>query len=133
MDKTTSPDGALDKNDPAIAKKVANQYRTTVIATGKADIITDGTQTALCNNGHPMLQNITASGCLLTSVIGAFISIARNNVFEASIEAVTSYGIAAELAMNKAAGPGTFIPEFLDKLYHLTETTMENHKQITQL
>jgi len=119
LDKTTSPDNVLEDNDPDIAKEVAKKYNTVVIATGETDVITDGDRTELCQYGHPMLQNITASGCVLTSVIAAFISVAEGHHFEASIEAVSGYGIAAEKAMEKADGPGTFIPAFLDQLYFL--------------
>src|SRR5690625_4793730 len=69
LDKTKSPDSSLEKNDPSVAEAVAKKYETIVIATGETDVITDGQQTSLCKNGHAMLQNITASGCLLTTVI----------------------------------------------------------------
>lgn len=60
---------------------------------------------------------ITASGCLLTFVVGAFASIAEGNIYEAIIEAVTGYSIAAERAMDQTTGPGSFMPAFLDRLY----------------
>src|SRR5699024_9157148 len=119
LDKTTSPDSALKENDPDMAKVVAIKYHTVVIATGETDDITDNDRTELCQDGHAMLQNITASGCVLTSVIAAFISVAEGHHFEASIEAVSGYGLAAEKAMEKAEVPGTFIPAFLDQLYFL--------------
>lgn len=133
LDKTDSPDSVLTKNDPSIAEKVAEKYETIVISTGETDVITDGTRTTLCMNGHQMLQNITASGCVLTSVIGAFVSVAKKDIFEASIEATASYGIAAELAMKKAEGPGSFIPAFLDQLYLLNQETIKTHKKLREL
>lgn len=132
LDRTTSPDNLLKENDPSIAMKVARKYKTVVIATGKTDIITDGKRIAYCKNGHAMLQNITASGCLLTSVIGAFVSIAGVNIYEASIEGVVGYGVAAELAMKKAEGPGSFVPAFLDQLYFLNEKTIATHRQLSK-
>lgn len=133
LDKTTSPDNVLEKNDPAIAIEVAKKYNTIVIATGETDVITNGERTALCQNGHAMLQHITASGCVLTSVIGAFLSVAKEEEFEASIEAVSGYGIAAELAMKQAEGPGTFISAFLDQLYYLTDETIANYTKLIEL
>lgn len=119
LDKTTGPDNMLEENDPEIAREVARKYNTVVVATGETDVITDGDKIELCQYGHPMLQNITASGCVLTSVIAAFISVSGEETFEASIEAVSGYGIAAEKAMEKVEGPGTFVPAFLDQLYIL--------------
>jgi len=130
LDKTTSPDSALEENDPKIAEKVAKKYETIVIATGKTDVITDGRRTTLCKNGHPMLQKITASGCLLTSVVGAFISVSGENIYEASIEATSGHGIAAEEAITKATGPGSFISSFLDQLYLLDQDKIETHQQL---
>lgn len=133
LDKTTSPDSALEANDPSIAEKVARKYKTVVIATGETDVITDGSRTTICKNGHFMLQNITAGGCLLTSVVGAFISVADNNFYEASLEAIAGYGISSELAMKKADGPGTFVPRFLDELYFLNKETIDKYQQLEEL
>lgn len=130
LDKTVSPDNVLRENDPLIAEAVAKKYNTVVIATGEIDVITDGERTALCKNGHDMLQHITASGCTLTSVLAACLSVAEENIYEASIEAVSAYGIAAELAMKEAKGPGTFIQAFLDQLYALTEDDLAKYEKV---
>src|SRR5699024_8424 len=129
LKKTESQDCMIEENETEIAAAVEKKYKTVVIATGKTDVITDGTRTTLCNNGHKMLQNITASGCLLTSLIGAFTAVTEN-IYEASIEATAGYGIAAELAMVKAKGPGTFIPALLDQLYFLDDKTVEDYLRI---
>ncbi|MGJ9458005.1 hydroxyethylthiazole kinase [Oceanobacillus sp. CF4.6] len=131
LDKAKGPDSMIEKNDPRIAKAVAKKYDTVVISTGETDVITDGVRTSLCKNGHEMLQNITASGCLLSSLIGPFVSVAHDK-FQAGVYAVASYGIAAELAMKKAVGPGTFIPALLDELYFLTDEKVEKYKQIQE-
>lgn len=130
LDKTTSPDSGLEENDPAVAKKVAQKYETVVVSTGETDVITDGTRVTLCKNGHEIMENITASGCVHTAILGAFIGVATDNIYEACVESSVSYAIAGELAMKKAEGPGSFIPAFLDQLYNLNEDTFERHKQI---
>src|SRR5699024_12672335 len=60
LEKTESPDSAITKNDPAVAEFVARKYQTVVVSTSQTDVITDGERTTLCENGHAMLQNITA-------------------------------------------------------------------------
>ncbi|WP_087972263.1 hydroxyethylthiazole kinase [Oceanobacillus rekensis] len=132
MDKAKGPDSVIEENDPKIAAAVARKFNAVVISTGETDVITDGVRTALCKNGHEMLQNITASGCLLSSFIGPFVSVG-DDVFEAGVYATASYGIAAELAMEKAVGPGTFIPALLDELYFLTDEKAEKYKQTQEL
>lgn len=132
LTEAKGPDSVIKENDPEIAQAVAKKYNTVVISTGETDVITDGSRTAICNNGHEMLENITASGCLLTSFVGPFLAVGED-VYEASVYATSSYGIAAELAMKKAAGPGTFIPAFLDELYFLTDEQVEKYKKIETL
>lgn len=132
FDKAKGPDSMIEDNDPEIAAAVARKYDTVVISTGEIDVVSDGVRTALCKNGHEMLQNITASGCLLSSLIGPFASVV-DDIYEAGVYAAASYGIAAELAMTKAAGPGSFIPALLDELYFLTDEKVEKYKQIQEL
>jgi hydroxyethylthiazole kinase len=132
LEEMKSPDSTIEAIDPEIAKAVARKYETVVIATGKTDVITDGSRTALCRNGHAMLQNITASGCLLTSLVGPYVSVGKDP-YEAGIEVTAAYGIAAELAMEKAEGPGSFIPALLDQLYFLDQKTVDAHKRAEEL
>lgn len=132
LDKTVSPDSALDENDPTLAEKVAKKYDTIVISTGEVDVITNGKQTFLCQNGVPMLTNITASGCLLTAIIGSFVSVAENSL-NACVTGISAYGIAAERAVKQAGGPGTFMISFLDELYALTDDQVKKMKRVEQL
>lgn len=132
LEETKSPDSAIEAIDPEVAKAVANKYETVVIATGKTDVITDGSRTTLCRNGHPMLQNITASGCLLTSLVGPYVSVGEDT-YEAAIAVTAAYGIAAELAMEKVEGPGSFIPALMDQLYFLDQKTVDARKRVEVL
>ncbi len=132
LEEMKSPDSTIEEIDPEIAKSVAKKYETVVIATGKTDVITDGTRTTLCRNGHAMLQNITASGCLLTSLVGPYVSVGEDP-YEASIEVTAAYGVAAELAMEKVEGPGSFIPALLDQLYFLDQHAVNARKRVEEL
>jgi len=95
----------------------AQKFNTVVVATGKEDIVSNGTDTIVVRNGHSILTKVTGTGCLLTSVIAAFVAV-EQNVVEACASALTVYGIAAELAAVKTAelGPGSFQIEFLNRL-----------------
>lgn len=110
-----------------IAKGAAQRLQTVIILTGKADIITDGTTTYKVYNGHPLLTKVTGTGCLLSAVIGAFASITTVNALQLAVAAVTYYGIAAELAVNKTSeqGPGSFQIEFLNQLSKVNDNTLQ--------
>ena len=88
-----------------------------VAVTGAADLVTDGTRFAEVENGHPLMPRITALGCSLTGIVGAFI--AGQDPFEATVAALAYYGLAGERAGEKAKGPGSFQVAFLDALYTL--------------
>ncbi|MBM7602875.1 hydroxyethylthiazole kinase [Metabacillus crassostreae] len=100
-----------------LAQNAAKTLNTTVIITGKDDVITDGETTYLVHNGHPILTKVTGAGCLLSSIVGAF-SAVEKDLLVASVSAITMYGVAAELAADQALdqGPGSFQVELLNKL-----------------
>ncbi|WP_042355911.1 hydroxyethylthiazole kinase [Bacillus rubiinfantis] len=112
-------------NTVNLAIKAAKQFQTVVVVTGKEDIITDGKTVFKVKNGHPLLTKVTGAGCLLTSVVGAFVGVERDTV-KAAVSAVSFYGIAAEKAAEQAVGgPGSFQIAFLDQLSSATPKDIE--------
>jgi hydroxyethylthiazole kinase len=103
-----------------LAEKVAEQFGCTVVITGEKDVISNGKTTNTVANGHPLLTKVTGTGCLLSSVIGAFAAIEKDLV-KAATTAVSAYGIAAEKAAEITAdkGPGSFQIELLDQLFKI--------------
>jgi hydroxyethylthiazole kinase len=100
-----------------LAEEAAAQLKTVVAVTGKDDVVTDGKTTYVIHNGHPLLTKVTGTGCLLTSVIGAFAAV-EQDVLKAAAAALVSYGVAAEIAAGEAGeqGPGSFQIAFLNAL-----------------
>ncbi|MDQ0414012.1 hydroxyethylthiazole kinase [Mesobacillus stamsii] len=105
-----------------LAVSAAKKLETIVVVTGKDDIVTDGRSAFVIHNGHSILTRVTGTGCLLTSVIGAFAAVEKD-LLKAAAAAVTTYGVAAEIAAEKYAdrGPGSFQTEFLNQLYLINE------------
>lgn len=101
----------------ALAQTAARQLGIVVVVTGKEDVITDGARTMVVRNGDALLTKVTGTGCLLSSVIGAFAAV-EQDLLLASAAALVSYGVAAEIATaNKGQeGPGSFQIEFLNQL-----------------
>jgi hydroxyethylthiazole kinase len=109
--------GEQQGNSMELAVAAAKKLNTIVVITGKDDVLTDGETTYLVSNGHHLLTKVTGTGCLLTSVIGAFAGVDKN-FLRAALSALTFYGIAAEMAFEKVGnvGPGSFQIEFLNQL-----------------
>ncbi|WP_458413525.1 hydroxyethylthiazole kinase [Schinkia sp. CFF1] len=112
----------------------AEKLKATIVVTGKEDIITDGTTTFLGQNGHPLLTKVTGTGCLLSAVIGAFGAVERD-CLKAAAAALTTYGIAAEIAAGKTAelGPGSFQVEFINQLSLINPTQIEQYGLIEKI
>ncbi|AFU16521.1 hydroxyethylthiazole kinase [Bacillus toyonensis] len=126
--------GTGNGNVVNIAKQAAEELNTVAVITGKEDVVTDGERTILIRNGHSILTKVTGTGCLLTSVIGAFVAVEKDYV-KAAVAAVTFYGVAAELAAAKTVekGPGSFQIEFLNQLANTTSSDIEKYGKIEEL
>ncbi|TYR80770.1 hydroxyethylthiazole kinase [Priestia megaterium] len=114
-----------------LAKEAAVKLNTVVVITGKQDVITDGMTTYVVDNGHLLLTKVTGTGCLLSSIIGAFAAV-HSNYVEAAVAALCSYGVAAGLAAAKTAeeGPGSFQIELLNQLYHIKDQDIQTYAKI---
>lgn len=110
------------------AKALAKSQNAVVAVTGEVDFVTDGTASYLIANGHEMMPQVTALGCSLTGIIAAF-AVGQPKL-EATTAAIAYYGLAGEKAAKMAKGPGTFAAAFLDALYQLDETALNNGAKV---
>ncbi len=108
------------KNAVEVARSLARKHNQVVIITGKQDIVTDGKTVIEINNGSPMLGTITATGCMVTSLIATFAAVCDDYVM-ASTGALVCFGLAGERAAVKAQGPGSFKVNLFDEVYNLNE------------
>jgi len=93
----------------------------TVAVTGPVDLVCDGKTRLKVANGHELLSRVTGTGCSATTAIAVFLAVAKDRPLQASACALSAFGLAAELAAAKSAGPGTFVPQLLDALAALDE------------
>ncbi len=97
------------------AGELAQATGAVVAVTGPVDFVTDGRRAVRIANGHPLMPRVTALGCALTGVAGAFLG-AGCERFDGTVAALAYYGLAGEIAAADATGPGTFAVRFLDAL-----------------
>lgn len=112
-----------------IAETVADRFQTVAVVTGRWDFVASGRRLARVENGHPLLTAITGSGCMATAVIGAWVAVAED-AFLAAAGALAAYGVAAELAAEKAGGPGTFQAHLFDAAHHLTREALTQRARL---
>ena len=56
----------------SMAEELAGKLYTVIAISGKVDVISDGKRSCVLRNGCATMARITGSGCMLTSLIGAF-------------------------------------------------------------
>lgn len=109
--------GTGEGNIADLARIAAQKLHMTVVVTGKDDVVSNGEESIIISNGHPLLAKVTGTGCLFSSVVGAFVSVESNHLLAAA-GASAFYGAVAERAV-LATGDhhvGTFQMEFLNQL-----------------
>lgn len=105
------------------ARTLAARTEGVVVVSGPRDFATDGSRSYHLGNGHPLMARVTAMGCSLNGVIAAFC--VGQPGLEATVAALASYGLAGEVAAGQAAGPGSFVPAFLDALSDLDAAALD--------
>lgn len=114
--KVRGVDSAGISGDPVtITRTFAREMGSTVVMSGATDIISDGKQVLLVENGHPLMGGISGTGCMASSVTGV-IAAAENNRVAAAATALAAFGIAGERAAAAGRGPGSFKPALFDAM-----------------
>jgi hydroxyethylthiazole kinase len=110
VDSTEASENAI-----ASAKLLSRKQNATILVSGPTDVVVDGEIVKKFHLGSPLMPQITGTGCLLTSVVGAFYAVEPNRV-EAACAAAVFYGACGEMAAKTAKYPGSFKVKFLDTL-----------------
>jgi hydroxyethylthiazole kinase len=101
------------------AVTLASQLKTALAITGPVDFVTDGARVVRVTNGHPLMSRVTGTGCTATAAIGAFLAVDPDPL-RAAATALAFFGLAGEVASEKASAPGSFMIQLLDALYTIT-------------
>ncbi|MCT1458217.1 hydroxyethylthiazole kinase [Aestuariimicrobium sp. p3-SID1156] len=113
VDATDSPEAVLD-----VAKELARSTGAVVAVSGAVDHLTDGEQVVRIANGDELMTKVTGVGCSLGALMAAYASEAEPLVAAAAATAVLC--VAADAAVEKCAGPGSFAMHLIDELHALT-------------
>ncbi|WP_179380697.1 hydroxyethylthiazole kinase [Jannaschia marina] len=98
----------------AAAGRLATEAGCVVAVTGARDYVTDGTRAAWIDGGDAVMPKVTALGCSLTALTGAFVAVVPP--LEGAVAALALFAEAGARAGAVATGPGSFQVAFLDAL-----------------
>ena len=112
----------------SMAAELSQKLRTVIAISGKIDVITNGNEICILRNGCPTMARITGSGCMLTSLIGAFCG-ADHDPFLAVCSAMAAMGVCGELAdakrIRNGTGNATFRNDLIDAVFNFTEEQLK--------
>lgn len=106
-----------------IAKLLSKKIDSVVAITGVIDYISDGERVISIGNGNKMLTKVTGTGCMTTSLIGAYLGSGNNDIISA-VSGVLSMGVAGEIAfenLKENEGSGSYRVKIIDGIFKMTE------------
>lgn len=112
------------------ARALALRLRAVVAVTGPVDFVTDGTQAARVGGGSALMPRVTALGCALTALVGAYAAVTEDR-FAATVAALAHYGVAGARAGRGAAGPASFQVAFVDQLAAVDAAALSAEAEVT--
>ncbi|MBD3279023.1 MAG: hydroxyethylthiazole kinase [Candidatus Aegiribacteria sp.] len=121
----------VEGREEALASFAA-RTNTVIAVTGETDVVTDGERTVAIDNGHPLMGRVTGTGCAATTAV-ACLTACSKDPFAAAAEALAVMGCAGETAAERAKGPGTFVPEFLDSLAGMNENVLNEMARVRSI
>lgn len=121
-------------DNAALAVRAAQKFGAVVAITGREDVITDGKACRGISGGDALLTQVTGTGCLLTSVLGAFAAVCPDTLL-AGTAGLAFYGTAAARAAERTAafGPGSFQIAFLDELAKLHPHSLKGYAAVRDI
>ncbi|AGF98590.1 Hydroxyethylthiazole kinase [Methanosarcina mazei Tuc01] len=105
---------------------------TSMVMTGKEDVISDGNRTFVVKNGHELMGSIVGTGCMAASIIGSFASV-NPDYCDAAKDALCYFGAAGELAAKNSAGPGSFKVNLYDEVFNLSDEKVQAMMKVEEL
>ena len=124
VDSTHSSDAAREA-----AHGLAVRYGCAVVVSGVIDYCLDRTREARVHNGVAMMARITGMGCTASALCGAFCAVQPDGL-RAAVDAMAVMGVAGELALAAARGPGTMAASFFDALHQLDFADLDRRLRV---
>ena len=116
------------KSEASDCTELAKRLGIVVAMSGETDYVSDGNSTYALHNGIPMMDMVSGTGCMLSSVIGCFVG--ANGVSAESVSAaITAFTVAGETA-DDSKGPGSYKVNLLDSLYSLTPEIVDSRSKV---
>lgn len=119
-----------DSKIEELVKIASKKFKSIIAITGEVDYIGDEEIVFKVNNGHKFMSLVTGTGCMISSLIGAFLG-GENSPLISAIGGIVSMGISGELAQKKFVGTGTMKVNIIDNISNLNEDIIRKNQKIS--
>lgn len=113
-------------------KALARQTGAVICVTGPVDYVTNGETTYKIENGHPMMANVTGTGCSSSTAVAVYCA-AGGATAQSCALGLAVFGACGELAADESSGPGSFQVALLDALYNAPSRDIGSRLRITEV
>jgi hydroxyethylthiazole kinase len=116
--------------DAGAAARFARVHATIVALTGDIDIVTGGERNTAVANGDPLMSLVTAMGCAGSALVCAALAV-EADAWLATLAALAAFGVAGEIAAERAQGPGSFAAAMIDALHGIDRGTLRARMKVS--
>jgi hydroxyethylthiazole kinase len=124
VDSSSASDLAVES-----ARALNREFGSVVCITGKIDYIVSQEGMTLVKNGDAMMPRVTGLGCTASALCGAFAAVNPDRHMAAA-HAMAVMGISGQIAAETAQGPASLQLNFIDVLYQLSETHIQDYLRL---
>lgn len=135
-----NPDDAVtDENLAAsaeFAKKLAAKLGGVVAITGAIDLVASAERAVAIRNGVALMGKMTGAGCVLSCLVGAYVTANPDDAFTATVAAIAGEGLAGQIAagrMGELDGNGSFRTYLLDAICNMDAEQLVSGAKIEEL
>ena len=121
-----------DFYDTDVISSLAKALETTIIVTGVEDIISNGTNLAILGNGNSLMEKVSGTGCICTSLIGATCAVNDGDYYNAAIAATALMGICGETASANFTGTASLKNDIIDNLSMINKDSFYSNLKLEE-
>lgn len=117
-----------------MCKNLSKRTGAIISMTGAIDIVANSDKANVIYNGNPLMSQVSGTGCMLSTVIGAYCGANKDNLLNATTVAAAHMGLAGEIAFEKLkqvdGGTSTYKMLLIDAISQINFKTLKGGVRI---
>lgn len=135
-----NPDDAVTEENladsAAIVRELASKLGCVVAVTGAIDLVADADRVVAIKNGTPIMGKITGTGCMLDTIIAAYVVANPDCALDATVAAIAGWGLAGQVAESRMSGldgNASFRTYLIDAAYNMDAEQLTSGAKVEEV